>query len=185
MLEILKSFFIYFLIIIGRDIQKTLSKSTNLNETKGKNQTTISSIIINANLTKSINYLNEFSPKNPTINDKKNFKANKFTRWNIIRNHYFKSQNNKKILPIEPILFIKETLSIEKFIEMKEEYHLLKYILLSKENCLKLKDMNKFALRYKSEGFIDNYPYLLKEPNDNSSYLSNNYLEKSCSINKK
>ena len=129
--------------------------------------------------------MNELSPKSPTTNNRIIFKANKYTRWNIFRNHYFKSQNNKKILPIDPILFVKETLSIEKFIEMKEEYHLLKYMVLSKENCYKSKHMNKSALRFISEGFIDNYPYLLKEPNDNSSYLSNNYLEKSCSINKK
>lgn len=160
-------------------INSSISKS-NLNETKGKNQTTISSTIINANLTKSINCLNELSPKSPTTNDKKNLKANKYTRWNIIRNHYLKYQNSKQILPIDPILLLKETLSIEKFIEMKEEYHLLKYMVLSKE---KLKEMNKLALRFRSDGFIDNY--LLKEPNDNSSYLSNNYLEKSCSINKK
>ena len=68
---------------------------------------------------------------------------------------------------------------------MREEYQLLKCMVLSKENYYKLRHTNKLALRIRNEEFIENNSYLLKEQHENSSYLTNNLFEKSCRINKK
>ena len=51
-------------------------------------------------------------------------------------------------------------------------------MVLSKENYYKLRHTKKMALRIRNEEFIENNSYLLKEQNENSSYLTNNYLKK-------
>ena len=63
---------------------------------------------------------------------------------------------------------------------MKEEYKLLKCMVLSKENYMKLKQTNKLALRIRNEDFIDSNSFLLKEHSESSSYLTNNYIERNC-----
>ena len=165
----------------GKNIQtiNTLSKLSNLNDTKGKNQ---SSIAFNENVSKSIGYLNEMTPKSPVKCKIKNNEP-KYTRWKIIKNHFIPIKA-KKLLPIDPICFIKEALEVEKIIEMKEEYKLLKCMVLSKENYMKLKQTNKLALRIRNEDFIDSNSFLLKEHSESSSYLTNNYIERNCSIKK-
>ena len=165
----------------GKNIKtiNTLSKLSNLNDTKGKNQ---SSIAFNENVSKSIGYLNEMTPKSPVKCKIKNNEP-KYTRWKIIKNHFIPIKA-KKLLPIDPICFIKEALEVEKIIEMKEEYKLLKCMVLSKENYMKLKQTNKLALRIRNEDFIDSNSFLLKEHSESSSYLTNNYIERNCSIKK-